>query len=423
MAAPDRRRDKGQDDMVDWFTVSYRSIFLAILVLVLVGGGAGYYFWTRDTPSAATVEPPPATVTTARFTTLEGNVKVKTVGTFEWVNADRAMALRKSDLVRTGTGSAAEITFFDGTTLHVRPDSLITIEESSEDPRTKQRRVAAHISSGEVQFNAPRSTSAGAEREFSTPTLRTTTREAAAAGGVSVQESGESNVRLYTGTATVATKTGDTVQLAANTQLKVDAAGKAEPVHNLPSVPALLAPQHQTEITYQDPARATTLLVWKPVPGATAYHVMLDYNAYFNRPLVDRTGITEPSVEVRGLDVGKYYWRVAAADKDGAEGSFSDFARFTVSRPQGGGRGTGDPPPIVIESIEVRQNILQVRGHTEPGATLTVNGQRVDVASDGAFNEFIQLPAEKAGRQVVVFRAVGINGGVAETKRPVMVGE
>ena len=88
---------------------------------------------------------------------------------------------------------------------------------------------------------------------------------------------------------------------------------------------------------------------------------------------------------------------MAAVDKDGAEGSFSDFARFTVSRPQGGARGTGDPPPLVIESIEVRQNILQVRGRTEPGATLTVNGQRVDVASDGAFNEFIQLPAEKAG--------------------------
>jgi len=189
----------------------------------------------------AAVEPPPATVTTARFTTLEGNVKVKTVGTFEWVNADRSMVLRKSDLVRTGAGAAAEITFFDGTTLHVRPDSLITIEESSEDPRTKQRRVAAHISSGEVQFNAPRSTAAGAEREFSTPTLRTTTGEAAA-GGVSVQESGESNVKLYTGTATVATKTGDSVKLAANTQLKVDAAGKAEPVHALPQVPVELQP-------------------------------------------------------------------------------------------------------------------------------------------------------------------------------------
>ena len=422
MAAPDRRRVKSQDDTIDWFTVSYRSIFIALLFIVLVGGSVMYYFWPREAPGAAPVEAPPATVTTARFTTLEGNVKVKTVGTFEWVNADRAMVLRKSDLVRTGPGSAAEITFFDGTVVHVRPDSLITIEETSEDPSTKRRKVAWHISSGEVQFNAPRPGAGGSEREISTPTLRTTTREAAA-GGVAVQESGESNIKLYSGTAKVETKTGETLQLEANTQVKVDAAGKAAPAHSLPPVPALLAPQHQTEITYQDPARATTLLVWKPVPGAAGYHVMLDYNAYFNRPLVDRSGITESSVEVRGLDVGKYYWRVAAVDKDGVEGSFSDFARFTVNRPQGGARGTGDAPPILIESIEVRQNILQVRGRTEPGATLTVNGQRVDVAADGGFNEFIQLPAEKAGRQIVVFRAVGINGGVAQTQRSVMVGE
>jgi hypothetical protein len=422
MAAPDRRRVKSQDDTIDWFTVSYRSIFIALLFIVLVGGAVGYYFWPRQPPGAAPVEALPATVTTARFTTLEGNVKVKAVTTFEWVNADRSMVLRKSDLVRTGAGSAAEITFFDGTVVHVRPDSLITIEETSEDPSTKRRKVAWHISSGEVQFNAPRPGAGGSEREISTPTLRTTTREAAA-GGVAVQESGESNIKLYSGTAKVETKTGETLQLEANTQVKVDAAGKAAPAHSLPPVPALLAPQHQTEITYQDPARATTLLVWKPVPGAAGYHVMLDYNAYFNRPLVDRSGITESSVEVRGLDVGKYYWRVAAVDKDGVEGSFSDFARFTVSRPQGGARGTGDPPPILIESIEVRQNILQVRGRTEPGATLTVNGQRVDVAADGGFNEFIQLPAEKAGRQIVVFRAVGINGGVAQTQRSVMVGE
>jgi FecR-like protein len=422
MAAPDRRRPQDEDGIVDWFTVSYRSVTIAALVLILVGGSAGYYFWSRNVPTPAPTEEPPTTVTTARFTTIEGNVKVRPVGTFDWVNAERSVVLRKSDLVRTGPGAAAEITFFDGTVVHVRPDSLITIEETSEDPSTKRRKVAWHISSGEVQFNAPRPNAAGSEREISTPTLRTTTREAAA-GGVAVQESGESNIKLYTGTATVATKTGETVQLAANTQLKVDAAGKAEPVHNLPQVPVLLAPQHQAEITYQDPARATTLLLWKPVPGAAAYHVMLDYNAYFNRPLVDRAGISEPSVEVRGLDAGKYYWRVAAVDKDGAEGSFSEFARFTVSRPQGGARGSGDPPPLVIESIEVRQNIIQVRGRTEPGATLTVNGQRVDVAADGAFNEFIQLPAEKPGRQLVAFRVVGINGGVAEAKRPVMVGE
>jgi len=35
------------------------------------------------------------------------------------------------------------------------------------------------------------------------------------------------------------------------------------------------------------------------------------------------------------------------------------------------------------------------------------------------FNEFISL--DKAGRQTVVIRATGINGGVREEKRPVVV--
>jgi hypothetical protein len=207
----------------------------------------------------------------------------------------------------------------------------------------------------------------------------------------------------------VATKTGDSVQLAANTQLKVDAAGKAEPVHALPSVPALLAPQHQTEITYQDPARATTLLVWKPVPGATAYHVMLDYNAYFNRPLVDRTGITEPSVEVRGLDVGKYYWRVAAVDKDNAEEASPTSRASRSAGPRGPVHRRS--APIIIESIDVRQNILQVRGRTAGGdadgeRTAGGRGQR------GAFKSSSSLVEKPAGSSWSSLR--GINGA-AET--------
>src|SRR5512140_3612757 len=99
--APDRKRPKASDDLVDWFTVSYKSIYLAAGLVLLLAGGAGYYYYLKTAPPAppATEQPAP-TVTTARFTTLEGNVKVKTVGTFEWVNADPSMVLRKSDLVR-----------------------------------------------------------------------------------------------------------------------------------------------------------------------------------------------------------------------------------------------------------------------------------------------------------------------------------
>ena len=72
-----------------------------------------------------------------------------------------------------------------------------------------------------------------------------------------------------------------------------------------------------------------------------------------------------------------------------------------------------------IEPLEARGNILQVKGKTEAGASLTVNGQRIDVASDGSFNEFITL--EPGARPVVVIRATGLNGGVTELKRPFVV--
>jgi hypothetical protein len=127
----------------------------------------------------------------------------------------------------------------------------------------------------------------------------------------------------------------------------------------------------------------------------------------------------DTSVEVRGLDPGKYYWRVSAVDKEGVEGPFSDFARFTVSRKAGPGAAGGPPPPLSIESLEVRGNILQVKGRTEPGATLLVNAQRVDVATDGSFNEYILL--DKPGKQTVVIRATGLQGGSVEEKRSVVV--
>jgi hypothetical protein len=134
---------------------------------------------------------------------------------------------------------------------------------------------------------------------------------------------------------------------------------------------------------------------------------------------VDRGGIKDSSVELRGLDTGKYYWKVAAVGKDGAEGAYSEFARFAVARPQGASVKGGPPPALRIEALDLRTNILQVKGRTEPGATVTVNGQRVEVAGDGAFNEFITL--EKPGRQTVVIRATSINGGVREERPTVVV--
>lgn len=412
--AAERRPPKDSDSDLDWFTVSYKTIYIAV-GLVVAAAAVVYYVLQKREP-----EPPKpvavVTVTTARFTRLDGSVKVKAVGTFEWVSADNRMVLKKNDLVRTGAGAAAEITFFDGTIVQVRPDSLITIEETSEDPSTKRRRVAWHVSSGEVNFQTVRHNVPGSATEVSTPTVRGTVGENAAAN-IRVAESGDSDIRLFRGSARTVTKTGQKVELGANEALKIDAAGKAAAKVALPPTPVLMFPQHQAEISYPDPTKATTLFGWKAVGDATEYHLMVDTNAFFNRPFVDRKGIRDVSQEIRGLEEGKYYWRVAAIAKDGTEGSFADFWRFSVTKPKQAAASGGTPPPLAIDLLDVRTNILQIKGRTEPGASVTVNGQRVDVQSDGTFNEFITL--EKLGRQVVVVRATGLNGGVNEQKRTI----
>jgi hypothetical protein len=358
-------------------------------------------------------------VTTARFNSLEGSVKVKTVGTVEWLPANRSMVLRRSDLVRTGPSSTAEIVFFDNTVVHVRPDSLITIEESSEDPSTKARKVSWHISSGEVNFQTARKNVPGSATEVSTPTVNGTVGELAAAS-IRVAEAGDSDISMFRGSGQLETKIGQRIELAPSQAVRVDSAGKAGPTVNLPDMPVLLAPPHQAEISYPLPAQATTLLAWKEVAGAAGYHFQIDYSAYFSRPLYDRQGWKGNSIELRGLDVGKYYWRVAAVDKDNNQGQFSDFFRFAVAAPGRAAGAGGPPPPLTIQSLEVRANILQIKGRTEAGASVTVNGQRVPVLDDGGFNEFITL--DQGGKQVVVIRATGINGGVRELRRPVEVG-
>jgi hypothetical protein len=411
--APNKKQRQAEDDLLDWFTISYRTIYLGVAFLIVLAVGGGYWFYRHNAAVPPTPESPAPNVVTAQLITIEGNVKVKAVGTLEWVSADKSMVLQRGDVVRTATGSTAEIRFFDGVVVHLRPESLVTIE-TGEDPATNRRNSALHISSGKADFQ----TAVRAGSSITTPTA-TTRAGADTNGGVLVAETGDTEVKLYKGTGQVETKTGQKLTLANNEGVRVDQVGKAGPKLQLPPAPVLVNPPHQAEISYMDPERAVTLLMWRGVTGASSYHVMLDYSPHFNCPLVDRKGIKDSTVELRGLDLGHYYWRVSAADKDEVEGDYSNFSKFTVTRPTGPGTGNGPPPPLLLDPLDVRTNIVQVKGRTEPGATVTVNGQRVEVQEDGSFNEFITL--QEPGKQLVIVRSTGINGGVNEQKRTVVV--
>jgi hypothetical protein len=198
--------------------------------------------------------------------------------------------------------------------------------------------------------------------------------------------------------------------------VNVDAAGAAGPTMALPTIPQLTAPSNGTDIAYPDLLRATTLLLWNAVPQARAYRVMVDFSPSFARPLYDRRAERLTQMELRALEAGVYYWKVAAVLPDGAEGSFSDLWRFTLAK---AAPAASAPPPLVFEAAELKGNVLHVRGRTEPGANLSLEGVRLEVQADGSFNEFLTFDGEAGA--TVLLKATGVRGGTAEQRRRVTV--
>ena len=403
-----------REDRIEWFTVRYRSLMIGGAVLAIAAAVGGWALFGRRAPEPP---PPPEKVETgARFTSIEGSVQVKRAGTLEWLDATTAVVLRSNDLVRTGSGATAEIEFADGTQFGVRPDSLITIEESSQNPVSRQQRVALSIQSGEANFQTAARSVPG-ETTISTPTVRTTA-DRETVGNIQVAEDGDTGIRIFEGSGRAETTTGQQIQLGSNEGVQVGPDGTAGEKTTLPQVPVLTAPPDRTEVAYPDPSRAITLLMWNGVDGARSYRVMVDYSASFARPLVDRQGFEGTQMELRGLDTSTYYWRVAAVDASGSEGNFTPASSFSLLKAP---PSAVSPPPLAVDPLELKGNILHVRGRTAPGATLTVNGVRIEVQPDGSFNEFMMF--EGSGDVSVSLRATAVDGAVAELRRPIVVSD
>jgi hypothetical protein len=74
------------------------------------------------------------------------------------------------------------------------------------------------------------------------------------------------------------------------------------------------------------------------------------------------------------------------------------------------------PLPLSLSVLELKGNQLYVKGRTDRGATVTVNGERLTVQRDGSFDEHVVL--EEHVLEVVI-RATGLDGAATEQRVPV----
>lgn len=349
----------------------------------------------------------------AQFLTIEGDVKFQKGQTSgDWRDADTRTPLVNGDWVKTGERASAELIFTNGSLYTVGPNALLEIF-SAVNPQTTKKTNAVKMRIGSVEVATADDSS----------TVRTPGTQVVIESESTTQvgvDRGEATAVVATrGTAQVTSeKGGPAVRLATGDKVSTTPQGDISPVKRLAMPPALLSPG-DNQIFQLSPDLKVELM-WDAREGAGGYVLQVSRSRLFSTQEINTKRMKTQAV-AKVTSEGAFYWRVAAVGPDGDVGPFSTFRRFRVS---GGNKQTTDrtPPRLALKApFHVGGQYYTIAGTTEPGATVFINDEEVDVESSGAFQKLIALA--KLGPNTVVIKAIDAAGNPTVQSQTVIVEE
>ena len=351
----------------------------------------------------------------AQFLTVEGDVKFqKGSSSGDWKDADPRTSLVNGDWVKTGERASAELIFSNGSLYTIGANALLEIY-SMVNPQTSRKTNAVQMRVGSVEVATTGETST-----VRTPGTQVVV-ESESVSQVGIDQSTKTtSVVASRGSASVAPEKGGTpVRLAAGEKISATSEGTLSPVKKLAMPPALLSPGDNQ--TFQLSPELKVQLMWQPQEGANGYLLQVSRSRLFStREIHERR--TRTSATARVTSEGSFFWRVASVGPDGDVGPFSPFRRFRVS---GGGKGPASdrtPPPLTLKPpFHVGGQFYTIAGATEPGATVFINDEEVDVESNGSFQKLVGFG--KVGRNDVVVKAIDPAGNQTVQSQTVFVEE
>jgi len=353
-----------------------------------------------------------------RFYKIEGDAKVKRAGQFIWEAADPKLPLSVGDQVKTSSNSTAQIIYFDGTITTIKPGSLLEIKELYEHPTTKVRKVREKLNFGGVSATLAGGNAAGSFHEVATDTSSTRSQERAEIEVGYDQTSQRTEVRVHSGQAQVSAGSKE-IKVSQAEMVAVGQDSQVMTRGRIPRAPELLQPIDQKVLVYRDTDAATTQLVWKGVPDAARYHLQISRRSLLGELLLDKEDVRATSVKLPRLKVGSYYWRVATVSAENVQSAFSETRKFKIISTEIRDQEDKIPPAVEIKDFLVFSYQVIINGKTEPGAVLSIDGQRVDVFDDGTFTAVIKLMRE--GRNTLNIVAQDISGNETQVKRTAYV--
>jgi hypothetical protein len=135
----------------------------------------------------------------------------------------------------------------------------------------------------------------------------------------------------------------------------------------------------------------------------------------FTKTVGEPKSVSGTNADVSGLDGGDYFWNVTATNAKKETSEVSETFRFTLVA-----QGKTQEMALEITGTQIHGRVVEIIGHTEPGAALIVNGQPVPIiAADGTFRHFTE-PLEP-GQHTIVIIGENRRGGTAQQKVTIVV--
>ncbi len=403
-----------------------RAVALLLLLSILGVGGFYIYQWfvpverppgpapaPAETPPSAELPPPvlsgePLTGAGDQVATLVGmerSVKSKRAADLSWEDASQNMPLYEDDAVRTLDKASATIAFGSNDVVEVDQNALVVIK--SRPKEGEENAISLALLSGDLldSLAAKPPPEQAQAIEAAAAKRQVTIRTVPSAGGkgqktriaVKTLPDKSTTVAAITGTLRVVTPKGQEVVLKEKEVMRITDQGLVAKPRLLPGVPALAFPEDEATYPFQRKVPQVEMR-WQTADRGRRYRVVVATDSAFKRIFADER-VDGTSLTLRNLQPGSYYWRVRAQDADGFEGPYSAVrsvrAIYDDSPPT---MAILSPPEMFVSPAPS----VDLKGKTERGARVKVNGQKVPVGPDGSFVHSLAL---KEGVNLVTIEA------------------
>jgi hypothetical protein len=407
---PRDARTRGNGSYPDLLTVLIGGALFCVLLCLLLRHLFPAPLWrdeemaTRDGTSATARELSHATpgVTTtshvAMLLSLSGDVKVRYADSLGWGDAQARLELHADDAIQTFTRSSALLRLETKAFLELGERSLIVFSAAAVDPFAGSTARRGTLLEGMLAGTLGGARGDGTPFELALPGAQLTLQpETAAEGEVRFQVNrnpdASTSIALYSGRARLSGGVAPEI-IASGFGVTLDGNGAVLDRRALPDAPAVLGPVDNGIVTYRDvPPRV--IFTWNPVRKVTRYRLRVARDPDLREILLDER-IAADAFALSDLHAGDAWWSVSAVD-GWLEGPGSEPRRLMI-------RQDSDAPVLTLEPLSESavSGPIVVRGHTEAGARVHVQGEVVEPDANGDFEAEL---ARRGGAFLLVVEA------------------